>query len=99
MIRFELKKIFSRFMGKMTFAILIVILGVVSWLAVSSVDFVDANGKNYTGIGAVRQLQDMKDSWAGVRRQIVVGVNRRFFSVKMPTRLHFFYGVCIFSAG
>ena len=34
-----------------------------------------------------------------VRRQIVVGVNRRLFSVKMPTRLHFFYGDCIFSAG
>ncbi|MFT3984927.1 MAG: ABC transporter permease [Lachnospiraceae bacterium] len=64
MIIFEIKKIFCGFAGKITLAILICILTVVSWLAVSSVEYVDADGQSHSGVWAARQLRDRKNEWA-----------------------------------
>lgn len=66
MLRFEMRKIFSKAMGKMTLGILLAALAVVSWLAVSGVVFVDADGESHTGTGAVRQLRALKTEWAGM---------------------------------
>ena len=65
--------------------------------------YVTKSGDEYTELESFDNYailsQDCGFTSPTVRRQIVVGVNRRLFSVKMPTRLHFFYGDCIFSAG
>ncbi len=65
MIRFELKKIFSKPVNKIVFVILIVALCVVSYFAVGYADYVDENGETRTGVTAARALREEKNDWAG----------------------------------
>lgn len=65
MLRYELKKVFSKTANKIGFLILTVVLIIVSYFAVTYVDYVDEDGNNRTGIIAVRSLRDMKNQWAG----------------------------------
>ncbi|SET89175.1 hypothetical protein SAMN04487821_12760 [Enterococcus malodoratus] len=65
MIRFELKKIFSKPVNKIVFVILIVTLCVVSYLAVGYADYVDENGETITGAAAAQALREEKNEWAG----------------------------------
>ncbi len=65
MVIFELKKIFLKPINKIAFAILVVTLCVVSYLAVDYVDYVDANGDRRTGIAAAQALREDKNKWSG----------------------------------
>ncbi len=65
MVRFELKKIFSKSASKIAFVILAIVLCVVSYLAIDYVDYVDENGNRTTGIAAARALKKEKNKWAG----------------------------------
>lgn len=65
MVRFELKKIFSKPVNKIAFMILAVVLCVVSFLAIECVDYVDEDGNTITGITAAQNLKEAKNQWAG----------------------------------
>lgn len=65
MIRFELKKIFSKSKNKAALLLLVVILIVVSILTINKVEYVDENGISSTGITAAKNLRDSKNQWAG----------------------------------
>ena len=65
MIRFELKKIFSNPVNKIVSVILGVVLCVVSYLAITDVDYVDENGDKITGAAAAQALREEKKQWAG----------------------------------
>ncbi len=65
MIRFELKKIFSKPVNKIVFIILLVVLCVISYLAITCVNYVDENGTTITGAAAARALREEKNQWAG----------------------------------
>lgn len=65
MLRYEIKKVFSKTANKIGLLILTVVLVIVSYFAVTYVDYVDEDGNNRTGIIAVRSLRDMKNQWAG----------------------------------
>lgn len=65
MVKFELKKIFLKPVNKIAFIILAVVLCVISYLAVSSVYYVDENGDTITGIPASRALREAKMQWSG----------------------------------
>lgn len=65
MVRFELKKIFSKPVNKFAFIILTAVLCFVSCLAVSNVHYVDENGNTITGISAARALRKAKMQWSG----------------------------------
>lgn len=65
MVRFELKKIFSKSVNKIAFIILAVVLCFVSYFAVSSVQYVDENGDTTTGIFAAQALRKTKMQWSG----------------------------------
>lgn len=65
MLRFELKKIFSKPVNKIAFMILAVVLCVVSFLAVDYVDFVNEDGDTITGVVAAQNLKEAKNQWAG----------------------------------
>lgn len=65
MTYFELKKIFSKPVSKTVLIILAVSLCVVSYFAIGSVDYVDENGNNTTGIAAASALRKEKNKWSG----------------------------------
>lgn len=65
MIRFEIKKILLKPVNKIIFLILAAVLGVISYLAIGYVDYVDENGDTSTGIAAARALREEKNQWAG----------------------------------
>lgn len=65
MIRFELKKIFSKPVNKFAFVLLAVSLCVVSYFAVGYASYVDGNGEKSTGIAAAKALREQKEQWTG----------------------------------
>lgn len=65
MIRFEIKKVFSKPINKAALLFLIVTLIVVSILTINNVRYVDENGDTTTGINAANHLRDLKNQWAG----------------------------------
>lgn len=65
MVRFELKKIFSKPVNKIVFVILVISLCIVSYFAIGYASYVDENGITTTGIAAARALREEKDQWTG----------------------------------
>lgn len=65
MIRFEIKKVFSKSINKVALLFLIVTLIVVSILTINNVRYVDESGNHSTGIIAANHLRDLKNQWAG----------------------------------
>lgn len=65
MLRFEMKKVFSKTVNKIALLILAVALLVVIFFAVNSVDYVDENGTSTSGIAAARNLRNDKNQWSG----------------------------------
>lgn len=65
MVRFEIKKIFSRTGNKIALLILVAALCLVSFLTIGSVEYVDEQGESASGIGAARRLREDKNQWAG----------------------------------
>lgn len=72
MTGFEIKKVFSRTGNKMALLILIMLLFLVSYLAIGSVEFVDEQGNSSSGIAAARLLREEKNKWAGEITQDVL---------------------------
>lgn len=66
MLRFEVKKIFSKTANKIAFLVLTAALVIVSILTINRVEYVDENGKSSTGIVAARNLRNVKNQWAGL---------------------------------
>lgn len=83
MIRFEIKKILSRFSGKLALVLLATVLVFSCYIAVS-VDYTDENGDHQGGITAVRKLRSMQKEWAGVLDEEmlrkVIAENQRIIS-------------------
>lgn len=65
MIRYEIKKIYSKLMNKIMLLFLVAMLIVVSILTINRVEYIDENGKATTGISAARNLREAKNEWAG----------------------------------
>lgn len=65
MLRYEIKKVFTRAGSKIALALLAIILIAVSMLAVKAVGWVDENGEAHTGYGAVLRLKKEQSQWSG----------------------------------
>ena len=65
MVRFELKKVFSRFKNKMAVVILCVLMIVVSLLTMNRVYYTDENGNHTSGMQAAKSLREEKNQWRG----------------------------------
>ena len=68
MIRFEIKKIFSKSMNKMALIVLTAALVIVSILTINNIEYIEyINGqkKVSTGIAAAQKIRDAKNQWAG----------------------------------
>ena len=65
MMKFEIKKIFSKSRNKLALLFMVIILLIVSIMTISRVEFVDENGKHSVGLQAAGQLQKAKNEWSG----------------------------------
>ena len=65
MLKFEIKKVFSKPKNKIAVILLFVVLVVTSILTINRVEYVDENGNHSVGITASRNLREAKNKWAG----------------------------------
>lgn len=65
MVRFEIKKIFSKPLNKIALILIAVVVCIESHLAISSMLYVDENGDTITGIFAAQPLREAKMQWCG----------------------------------
>ena len=65
MLKFEIKKVFSKARNRVALLALFIILAVVSVLTINRVEYVDENGNHSTGIAAAQKLRAEKNQWAG----------------------------------
>ena len=56
MMKYELKKFFNKKINKMILIVMVFLAVVISYLAVGSMRYRDAEGKLYTGVTAGRRL-------------------------------------------
>lgn len=65
MLRFEVKKVFSKSKNRITVIVMLIILIVTSILTINRVEYIDENGNHTVGISAARNLREAKNEWAG----------------------------------
>lgn len=65
MLRFEIKKMFSKTKNRITIMVLLVILIATSILTINRVEYVDESGNHSTGISAAKNLRQAKNEWSG----------------------------------
>lgn len=65
MLRFEIKKVFSKTKSKITIVVLFAILIATSILTINRVEYIDENGNHSVGISAAKNLRAAKNEWAG----------------------------------
>lgn len=65
MLKFEVKKVFSKPKNKIAVMLLFVVLVVTSILTINRVEYVDENGNHSVWIKASRNLREAKNKWAG----------------------------------
>lgn len=65
MLRFEVKKVFSKSKNKIAVIVLFIILIVTSILTINTVEYVDKDGGHSVGISAARNLREEKNKWSG----------------------------------
>ena len=65
MLRYEIRKVFSKSKNRIAVIVLFVILVITSILTINKVEFVDENGNSSVGISASRDLREAKNQWAG----------------------------------
>ena len=66
MIRYEIKKIFSKSISKVSLVVLLFSLLISCYFAITNVSFLDEQGKSHTGIEAARSLREEKQKWEGI---------------------------------
>lgn len=65
MLRYEVKKVFSKTKNRITIMVLLVILIATSILTINRVEYVDESGNQSTGISAAKNLRQAKNEWSG----------------------------------
>ena len=65
MIRYEIKKIFSKSLSKVSLVVLLFSLLISCYFAITNVSFLDEQGKSHTGIAAAKSLREEKQKWKG----------------------------------
>lgn len=67
MIRYEIKKIFSKSLSKVSLVVLLFSLLISCYFAITNVSFLDEQGKSHTGIAAaINRMEDI-----GVIRDVI----------------------------
>ena len=65
MLRFEIKKVFSKRMNQLAMLILLAIVLIGSFLTINDVKYIEADGTTISGILAGRKLKKAQNAWKG----------------------------------
>lgn len=65
MVRYEIKKVFSRTSSKIALLFLAIVLVVISYFVIHEVTFVNGEGNEEHGFAAIRKLKEVKKEWEG----------------------------------
>lgn len=65
MMKFEIRKVFSKTRSKAALLLLLIILAVLSVLTIDRVEYVDENGNHTIGMTAAQKLREERNQWAG----------------------------------
>ena len=65
MLKFELKKVFSKSMNKIAILLLIVITVITGIMTIDRVEYVDTNGDHSVGFAAAEKLREAKNEAVG----------------------------------
>ena len=65
MIKFEIKKIFSKTINKIALLLLVLLILVGAFLTVKDVTYVNENGQTLSGLSASKYLRNEKNEWKG----------------------------------
>ena len=65
MLKYELKKIFSKRINQVLLAAVLVVTIIYSGMAIGSMSYTDEEGQDHTGIEAGRLLAEDKNQWKG----------------------------------
>lgn len=65
MLRFEIKKIFSKSRNKIALLVLVILLIATSILTMTRVEYSDTDGNRSSGMAAAQSLRNEKNKWAG----------------------------------
>lgn len=65
MLRFEIKKVFTKTKSKIAILILCILLIATSILTINKVEYVDENGNHSVGFSAAKHLREAKNEWSG----------------------------------
>ena len=81
MVKYELKKIFSAVSSKITLGLLAIMVLLSTWMAVSSVEWVNESGDPETGFAAIGKLRGAQKEWSGMldeeRLRLILQENQR----------------------
>ena len=66
MICFEIKKIFSKTISRISLIVLLFSLVISCYFAITNITYIDNRGVSHTGIAAARNLRKEKQRWEGV---------------------------------
>lgn len=66
MICFEIKKIFSKTISRISLIVLLFSLVISCYFAITNITYIDNRGVSHTGIAAARNLREEKQRWEGV---------------------------------
>lgn len=65
MLKYEIKKVFSRTSGKIAVFLMLCVLAVISWFAVTEVYYENGQGEQEQGVEAAEKLRKAQKEWAG----------------------------------
>lgn len=65
MIRYEIKKIFSKTICRISMIVLLFSLIISCYFAITNITYIDEQGVSHTGIAAARDLRTEKQKWEG----------------------------------
>ena len=65
MIRYEIKKIFSKTICRISMIVLLLSLIISCYFAITNITYIDEQGVSHTGIAAARDLRTEKQKWEG----------------------------------
>ncbi len=73
MLRFEIKKIFSKTVNKIVLLVLLAVLLTAGFLTVNGVRYVEEDGNILTGISAARRFREEENKWKGKLTEEIFG--------------------------
>lgn len=65
MLKFEIKKVFSKRVNQIAMLVLLLMVVIGGFLTINDVKYIEEDGKKITGLSAARRLREDQNEWKG----------------------------------